>query len=304
MNHCATTTAKPTTAISLDSEEYMNPGNRACTGCTLNTLYRVGLKALGRDCIFIVPPSCLTVVQGLFPVASSQMPILNVTFASTAAAATGVRAAMKRLKKDTQVVAWAGDGGTADIGIQALSAAIERVEDFIYICYDNEAYMNTGVQRSSTTPKGVLTTNTPSGKVEQKKDVAAIVAAHKPAYVATCSASYPLDFHDKLLKAKQIKGFKYIHIHTPCPPGWGVEERMAIAAGKAAVDSGLYDLYEIENGEKRLTGQSLKLLQKKKLPPISKYFEPQARFKAITPEYIEALQQEVNQKWADYKEQF
>ncbi len=295
---------KKTTAVSLDAEEYAHPGNRACTGCTLNTLYRVGLKALGRDCIFVVPPSCLTVVQGLFPISSSQMPILNVTFASTAAAASGVRAAMKRLKKDTQVVAWAGDGGTADIGLQALSAAIERVEDFIYICYDNEAYMNTGVQRSSTTPRGVLTTNTQQGKVEQKKEVPAIVAAHKPAYVATCSASYPLDFHDKLLKAKQIKGFKYIHIHTPCPPGWGVEDRMAIAVGKAAVDSGLYDLYEIENGEMTLSGPSAKLLRKKKLPPITNYFEYQARFRMLQSDYIDALQQEVDEKWSSYRDHF
>ncbi len=198
----------------------------------------MGLKAIGRDAIFIVPPSCLTVVQGLYPIASSQMPVLNVTFASTAAAATGVLAAMRRLKKPTQVVAWAGDGGTADIGLQALSAAIERVEDFIYICYDNEAYMNTGVQRSSTTPKGVLTNNTVQGKVEQKKDLPAIVAAHNPAYVATCSASFPLDFHDKLLKAKQIKGFKYIHIHTPVLR-LGVEDRMAIAVGRQSVESGL-----------------------------------------------------------------
>ena len=299
-----TESVKKTTAVSLEAEEYAHPGNRACTGCTLNTLYRVGLKALGRDCIFVVPPSCLTVVQGLFPISSSQMPILNVTFASTAAAASGVRAAVKRLGTDTQVVAWAGDGGTADIGLQALSAAIERVEDFIYICYDNEAYMNTGVQRSSTTPKGVLTTNTTHGKVEQKKEIPAIVAAHNPAYVATCSASYPLDFHDKLLKAKQIKGFKYIHIHTPCPPGWGVEDRMAIAVGKAAVDSGLYDLYEIENGQMSLTGPSQKLLRKKKMPSITDYFELQGRFKALQPDYIEALQNEVDNKWAGYRKQF
>lgn len=299
-----TANAKKTTVVNLDAEEYAHPGNRACTGCTLNTLYRVGLKALGRDCIFAVPPSCLTVVQGLYPISSSQMPILNVTFASTAAAATGVRAAMKRLGKDTQVVAWAGDGGTGDIGLQALSAAIERVEDFIYICYDNEAYMNTGVQRSGTTPKGVMTNNTQHGKVEQKKDIPAIVAAHKPAYVATCSASYPLDFHDKLLKAKQIKGFKYIHIHTPCPPGWGVEDRMAIAVGKSAVETGLLDIYEIENGEMRLTGPSEKMLRKKKRPPITDYFDMQGRFKALQKDYIAALQQETDEKWEGYKRDF
>ncbi len=300
----STTAAKKTTAVTLDAEEYAHPGNRACTGCTLNTLYRVGLKALGRDCIFAVPPSCLTVVQGLYPISSSQMPILNVTFASTAAAASGIRAAMKRRGRNTQVVAWAGDGGTGDIGLQALSAAIERGEDFIYICYDNEAYMNTGVQRSSTTPKGTLTNNTLSGKAEPKKDIPAIVAAHRPAYVATCSASFPLDFHDKLLKAKQIEGFKYIHIHTPCPPGWGVEDRLAIAVGKAAVETGLYDLYEIEHGEFRLSGPSQKLLRKKKLPPVTDYFAMQGRFKALGDDYLEAVQREVDAKWAGYRERF
>jgi len=296
--------ATKSTAVNLTTEEYLHPGNRACTGCTLNTLYRVGLKALGRDCIFIVPPSCLTVVQGLYPISSSQMPILNVTFASTAAAASGVLAAVKRRGSGTQVVAWAGDGGTGDIGLQALSAAIERVENFIYICYDNEAYMNTGVQRSGTTPRGVVTSNTPHGKVEQKKDIPAIVAAHQPAYVATCSAAFPLDFHDKLLKAKQIKGFKYLHIHTPCPPGWGVEDRMAIAVGKAAVESGLYDLYEIEQGEMRLTGPSEKLLKKEKQPPVSDYLQMQRRFKALPDDYIDALQGEVDSKWQGYRERF
>ncbi len=300
---------KNTTAVTLTSEEYTCAGNRACTGCTLNTLYRVGVKAIGRDAIFIVPPSCLTVVQGLYPISSSQMPILNVTFASTAAAATGVLAAMKRLKKrnpdkKTQVIAWAGDGGTADIGLQALSASIERNEDFIYICYDNEAYMNTGVQRSSTTPKGVLTNNTVQGKVEQKKDLPAIVAAHNPAYVATCSASFPLDFHDKLLKAQKIKGFKYIHIHTPCPPGWGVEDRMAIEVGRVGVECGLYDLYEIENGEMQLTGPSKKALKKRKRPPITDYLTLQTRFNVLPDDYVQALQDEVDKRWQGYRERF
>jgi pyruvate ferredoxin oxidoreductase beta subunit len=177
-----------TNVLNLTEEEFIYPGNRACSGCGLSILYRIGLKALGRDCIFVVPPSCLTVMQGLYPIAATQMPILNGTFASTAAIATGVRAAMKRLDKKTQVVAWAGDGGTSDIGIQALSGALERNEDIIYICYDNEAYMNTGVQRSGTTPQGGLTTTTPySGKKETSKNVPDIVAAHNPAYIATCS---------------------------------------------------------------------------------------------------------------------
>ncbi len=298
------TTAAKTNVLNLSTEEFVHPGNRACSGCGLSILYRIGLKALGRDCIFVVPPSCLTVMQGLFPIAASQMPILNGTFASTAAIATGVRAAMKRRGKQTQVVAWAGDGGTADIGIQALSGALERNEDIIYICYDNEAYMNTGVQRSGTTPQGGLTTTTPYGKKEQGKNLPEIVAAHNPAYVATCSASYPLDFHDKLLKAKQISGLKYIHIQTPCPPGWGCEERMTVKIGKAAIDCGLFDLYEIEDGKKQLSEPSRKLLKKAKLPSVQEYLSMQTRFKALSDEQIAVMQERIDQKWADYRQEF
>jgi len=299
------TTIAKTNVLNLTEEEFVYPGNRACSGCTLSILYRIGLKALGRDCIFVVPPSCLTVMQGLYPISATQMPVLNGTFASTAAIATGVRAAMKRLGKKTQVVAWAGDGGTSDIGIQALSGALERNEDIIYICYDNEAYMNTGVQRSGTTPQGGLTTTTPyEGKKENSKNVPDIVAAHNPAYVATCSASYPLDFHDKLLKAKEIRGLKYIHIQTPCPPGWGCEERMTVKIGKMAIECGLFDLYEIEGDQKKLSEPTAKLLRKEKLRPVQDYLNMQTRFKAISGEQIVAMQQRIDLKWKKYRQEF
>ena len=299
------TTIAKTNVLNLTEEEFVYPGNRACSGCTLSVLYRIGLKALGRDCIFVVPPSCLTVMQGLYPISATQMPVLNGTFASTAAIATGVRAAMKRLGKKTQVVAWAGDGGTSDIGIQALSGALERNEDIIYICYDNEAYMNTGVQRSGTTPQGGLTTTTPyEGKKENSKNVPDIVAAHNPAYVATCSASYPLDFHDKLLKAKEIRGLKYIHIQTPCPPGWGCEERMTVKIGKMAIECGLFDLYEIEGDQKKLSEPTAKLLRKEKLRPVQDYLNMQTRFKAISGEQIVAMQQRIDLKWKKYRQEF
>jgi pyruvate ferredoxin oxidoreductase beta subunit len=303
--NAAMTPIAKTNVLNLTEEEFVHPGNRACSGCSLSILYRIGLKALGRDCIFVVPPSCLTVMQGLYPIAATQMPVLNGTFASTAAIATGVRAAMKRLGKKTQVVAWAGDGGTSDIGIQALSGALERNEDIIYICYDNEAYMNTGVQRSGTTPQGGLTTTTPyEGKKENSKNVPDIVAAHNPAYVATCSASYPIDFHDKLLKAKEISGLKYIHIQTPCPPGWGCEERMTVKIGKMAIECGLFDLYEIENGIKKLSGPSQKLLKNDKLRPVNDYLNMQTRFKALSEDQIVAMQQKIDQKWASYRLEF
>lgn len=291
-----------TTTLNLPEEELVHPGNRACSGCGLSLIYRIGLKALGNNTILVVPPSCLTVLQGLYPIASTRLPCLNVTFASTAAAATGVLGALRAQKNDqTIVAAWAGDGGTSDIGIQSLSGACERGENLIFICYDNEAYMNTGVQRSGTTPQGVITTTTPiKGKLQVKKDVPAIIAAHGLDYVATASASYPLDLFDKITKAKTISGPKYIHVHTPCPAGWGFEPRYSIKIGRLAVETGLFDLYEIENSVHRLTGPSEKLL-KKKLKPVTEYLNTQSRFRALKEDKIEGIQKQVDAKWEGYR---
>ncbi|HMA84291.1 MAG TPA: thiamine pyrophosphate-dependent enzyme [Desulfosalsimonadaceae bacterium] len=296
--------AEKTTILNLPEDELVHPGNRACAGCGLSLIYRIGLKALGRDTILVVPPSCLTVLQGLYPIAATQLPCLNVTFASTAAAATGILGAMRAKKNtSTTVAAWAGDGGTSDIGLQALSGACERGEDFIFICYDNEAYMNTGVQRSGTTPQGVLTTTTPiSGKKQKNKDVPAIMAAHGIPYVATASPAYPLDLYDKIKKAKTISGPKYIHVHTPCPSGWGFNPRYTVKIGRLAVESGLYDLYENENGRFELSSPSSRLLKKERRP-VSEYLETQARFKGFSDARIAAIQQEVDAKWETYRKE-
>jgi pyruvate ferredoxin oxidoreductase beta subunit len=291
-----------TTILNLPEEELVHPGNRACAGCGLSLIYRIGLKALGRETILVVPPSCLTVLQGLYPIAATQLPCLNVTFASTAAAATGVLGAL-RARRDTgkTVAAWAGDGGTSDIGLQALSGACERGEDLIFICYDNEAYMNTGIQRSGTTPRGVITTTTPiSGKKQKNKDVPAVIAAHGIPYVATASASYPLDLYDKVQKAKTMKGPKYIHVHTPCPSGWGFNPRYSIAIGRLAVETGMFDLYENEGGRFELSGPSRRLLTKKRRP-VSEYLETQTRFRGYSSEQIAEFQREVDEKWALYQ---
>ncbi|SDO66021.1 pyruvate ferredoxin oxidoreductase beta subunit [Desulforhopalus singaporensis] len=292
------------TILNLTEEEFVHPGNRACSGCGLSIVYRIGLKALGKNTVLVVPPSCLTVMQGLYPVASTKIPCVNVTFASTGAAASGVRGAMKALKKDgVNVVAWAGDGGTGDIGIQALSGACERGEDIIYICYDNEAYMNTGIQRSGTTPQGVLTTTTPiRGKLQEKKDIPAIIAAHGIGYVATASAAFPLDLYEKVKKATTLSGPRYIHVHTPCPPGWNFATRYTIKVGKLAVETGLFDLYEIEDGRLTLTGPSKRLLGKKR-KPVKEYFDVQGRFKSLDPELVETLQGRIDAKWENYNDQ-
>jgi pyruvate ferredoxin oxidoreductase beta subunit len=294
--------ATKTTILTLPKEEFVHPGNRACTGCGLSISYRIGLKALGADTILVVPPSCLTVLQGLFPVASTKLPCLNVTFASTAAAATGMLEALKAQgRQHIKVVGWAGDGGTADIGLQALSGAAERGDDFLFMCYDNEGYMNTGVQRSGTTPQGAITANTPiKGKTQQKKDVPAIMAAHGIDYVATASSAYPLDLYDKIKKATALQGTKYIHIHTPCPPGWGFEPRYAIKIGRLAVETGYYDLYEVEKGRFRLTGASEKLVEKRQLVPVGEYLKTQSRFRILKEEQVADIQARIDAKWRDY----
>ncbi len=293
-----------TTILNLPEEEFVHPGSRACSGCGLSIAYRIGLKAFGKKTLLVVPPSCLTVLQGLYPVAATKLSCINVTFASTGAAATGVLGALRAMgKKDITVAAWAGDGGTSDIGIQALSGAAERGENFVYVCYDNEGYMNTGVQRSGTTPFGAITTNTPfKGKQQQKKDVPAIMAAHGIPYVATCSAAYPLDLFDKIKKAKKIQGTKYIHIHIPCPPGWGFDPKDTVKLGRLAVETGLFDLYEITDGDFNLTGPSLKISKKKKreLKPVKEYYDAQTRFSVLDDSQIDDVQQQINNKWKDY----
>ena len=211
-----------TNAVNLSEIEYVLPGNRLCPGCALSLAYRHILKALEGQAIVTVPASCLTVLHGMYPVTSVTVPCVNTPFASAGASASGLVAGLKALgKKGLTVLAIAGDGGTHDIGIQALSGAAERQTDFIYICYDNEGYMNTGNQRSGSTPLGAISGTTPIlGKQQSQKDITMIMEAHGIPYVATANASYPLDLYEKVKKAKAIKGTKFINVFIPCPPGW------------------------------------------------------------------------------------
>ena len=197
-----------TNAVNMTEREFALPGNRACPGCALSLAYRHILKALEGQVIVTVPASCLTVIKGMYPLTSFNVPCVNTPFAAAAASATGLVAGLKVLgKTGLTVLAIAGDGGTHDIGIQALSGAAERQTDFIYICYDNEGYMNTGNQRSGSTPPGAISGTTPIlGKRHNQKDIGAIMEAHGIPYVATANAAYPLDLYEKVRKAKEIKG--------------------------------------------------------------------------------------------------
>ena len=290
------------TVLSLPEKEYLLPGNRTCAGCGLSVAYRHVLKALGENTIVAVPASCLTVLHGMYPITSVNIPCLNVTFPSTAGAASGLVTGLKALgKTGITVVGIAGDGGTHDIGIQALSGAAERNTDFIYICYDNEAYMNTGGQRSSSTPLGVTTTTTPVlGKGQHQKDMPAIMAAHRIPYVATASSSYPLDLYEKVKKAKDIHGTRFLYISTPCPPGWLFPPQDTVSMGRLAVETGMVVLYEIEDGVFRLTGASERLASKGALKPVREYVERQGRFGKITDRQIDELQRWADRRWQEY----
>jgi pyruvate ferredoxin oxidoreductase beta subunit len=283
----------------MTEKEYLLPGNRTCPGCALSLAYRHILKALEGQVIVTVPASCLTVLHGMYPVTSVTVPCVNTPFATTAASATGLVAGLKALGKEgLTVLAIAGDGGTHDIGIQALSAAAERQTDFLYICYDNEGYMNTGNQRSGSTPLGAISGTTPIlGKQQNQKDITAIMEAHGIPYVATANASYPLDLYEKVRKAKTIRGTRFIHVFVPCSPGWGFPFSDTIKIGKLAVETGWVILYEVEDGVFRLTAASESIAKRGSLRPLREYLMEQGRFKNITEEQINELQGWVNTRW-------
>ena len=292
-----------TKVLDLPEQEYMLPGNRACSGCGLAIAYRYVLKALEGSAIITIPASCLTVLHGMYPTASVRIPCMNSAFPGTAAAASGIVAGLKALKRtDITVVGFAGDGGTYDIGIQGLSGAAERNTDFIYICYDNEAYMNTGTQRSGSTPLGVATATTPVfGKQQHAKDMPRIMESHNVPYIATACSSYPADLYDKVKKAKDKCGCtRYIHISTPCAPGWVFPTSETVKIGKMAVESGVVVLYEIEDGKFYLTGKSKTMAESNTRPkPLSDYFKAQGRFARTAQEHLDELQRVVDRRWEE-----
>jgi pyruvate/2-oxoacid:ferredoxin oxidoreductase beta subunit len=289
-------------AVNLTDKEYLLPGNRLCPGCAVALAYRHILKALDGQAVVTVPASCLTVLHGMYPVTSVTVPCVNTPFASAAASAAGLAAGLKALgRTDLTVVAIAGDGGTHDIGIQALSGAAERQDDFIYICYDNEGYMNTGNQRSGSSPLGAISGTTPVlGKQQHQKDIVAIMEAHSLSYVATASASYPLDLYEKVRKAGTMKGLRFIHVYTPCPPGWGFPFRDTIGIGEMAVQTGWNVLYEVENGLFRLSSASRAVADRDDLRPVRELLALQGRFSSLTEERIRQLQDWVTARWQRY----
>jgi pyruvate/2-oxoacid:ferredoxin oxidoreductase beta subunit len=287
---------KPRTMkLSLPKEELVGSGNLACQGCGATLAMRYVLKALGQRTVLCIPACCWSVIDGPFPYSCLGVPVYHCAFETAASTASGVKAGLEMVgDTETTVVAWGGDGGTFDIGIQALSGAAERDDDILYVCYDNEAYMNTGIQRSSATPYGAWTTTTPVKhfKNRPKKDIDAIMAAHRIPYVATGSVAFPEDVYKKAKKAKGIKGTRFLHIFAPCPTGWKSRPEDSIKLARMVVQNSIFPLYEIENGEKYTL--SIKVKDKK---PIIDYLKLQGRFRHLTEDEIKPMQEEVDKNW-------
>jgi pyruvate/2-oxoacid:ferredoxin oxidoreductase beta subunit len=278
----------------LPKEELLYSGHVACPGCGASLSMRYALQALGKKTIVVIPASCWAVIASAFPATSLKVPILNALFETAAITASGVKSGLvARGVTDVNVMAWAGDGGTFDIGLQALSGCAERNDDIIYVCYDNEAYMNTGIQRSSATPfmSWSTTTPNPAFKDTSKKDIMEIMAAHRIPYAATASPAFPEDFLVKMRKAKEMKGLRFIHILSSCPPGWKFPSELSVKIARLAVDTRVFPLYEVEKGRKYTINVTPKSL------PVSEYLKRQGRFSHLTPKAIQAIQANVDEEW-------
>lgn len=281
--------------LTLPEEEVMTPGHLACQGCGATQAMRYALKALGRETIISIPACCWAVIDGPFPYSAASVPIYHCAFETAAATASGVSHALKALGRENETaLAWAGDGGTFDIGLQALSGAAERGDNIIYVVYDNEAYMNTGIQRSSSTPHGAWTTTTPVKHFKKgaKKNIMEIMVAHHIPYAATANVAYPEDFIKKLKKAKEIQGTKFIHLYAPCPTGWKHSPSWTIKIARLATETHVFPIYEVIDGVYKINRRI------KNPKPVSEYLKLQGRFRHLTTEDIEYIQNEVDSRWS------
>ena len=282
--------------LNAAERDYFKPGHLGCPGCGAAIAIKFALKALGEKIIMVIPASCASIIVGPYPQSAVNVPILHTAFATAGAAASGVRAALDmKGDSETTVLSWAGDGGTFDIGFQSLSGAVERNEDCIFVCYDNEAYMNTGVQRSSSTPFGVRTTTTPGRdwKKTRKKNIMETMAAHRIPYAATASIAFPEDLIAKFKKAKEKRGgSRFIHIFASCATGWGAPSDMSVKIARLAVQTNIFPLYEIEDGT-RYT------LNYKGDCRVEDYLQTQGRFKHLGEEDILQIQGMVAEDWSN-----
>jgi pyruvate ferredoxin oxidoreductase beta subunit len=281
----------------LPEEEYWTSGHRACAGCGASIAMRIATKAAGKNTIIVGTTGCMEVVSTPYPETAWKLPYVHGAFENSAAIASGICEALKKQNKDTKVLVIAGDGGTFDIGLQALSGAIERGHKFCFVCYDNEAYENTGIQRSGSTPKYTWTTTTPvgkklHGKQEYKKHMPFIIASHNEGvYVATANIGFPLDFYNKVKKGLENNGPSYIQVYTPCVPGWKYEPNLTVDICKRAFNSKVTPLYEIEKGVLKFTMKPSQTI------PFSEYVKGQGRFRHLNPAEIAEVQEHLDKEY-------
>ena len=286
----------------VPADEFVAPGHSFCIGCGEALALRLACKALGKNIIIANVTGCIEISTSPLPYTSWKVPWIHTLFENAGAVISGVEAGLKILMKkgkmperDIKCVAMAGDGGTSDIGLQALSGAFERNHNFLYLCFDNEAYMNTGIQRSGSTPIGAWTTTTPVGKTGEwekspKKNMVAILAAHRIPYAATACIAYPEDLIKKIKKAKEIKGFRFIQIYAPCPTGWKSDPSRTIEIARLAVRTKIFPLYKVENGV-------YKISMKPKEVPIEDYLRLQGRFRHLSEDMVEYMKKEIQKEW-------
>ena len=291
----------------VSTKELLAEGHNFCIGCGEALAIRLACKAIGENMIIGMATGCDEVCTTPLPVTSWRVPWLHTLFENVGAEISGVEAGLKALmrkgkipERDIKCIGMAGDGATSDIGVQALSGAIERGHNFLYICWDNEAYMNTGIQRSSSTPYGASTTTAPAGKVSigqktRKKNMVEICVAHNIPYAATACPSYPFDLMNKVKKGAEVKGPAYVHILCPCCTGWRYPSKMTIQMGRLAVETGIFPLYEVENGRYRLN------VDRPTLKPVEEYLKPQGRYRHLTDKDIQEIQEMVNEDYAKLK---
>ena len=275
------------------AEALLCSGHAACPGCVEPLSVRHILDILGPDTMLVIPPSCMAIIAGPQPFSSLRVPVYQPTLESSAAAASGLRRALDAQgKQQTQVVVLAGDGGTYDIGFQCLSSAAERNENMIYFCLDNEGYMNTGAQKSSSTPHFARTGSTPAGKTSRKKNLSEIMAAHGVPYVATASVGHLADLRHKVAKAKALQGMRIITLLIPCLDGWGLADDGGLTAARYAVESGAFPLYEIEDGRRYTLNQA------RPTRPVAEYLALQRRYRHLPAADVQTLQDEIDDGWA------
>ncbi len=278
-------------------EPILRPGNTNCGGCGMSIGLNMLTHAVAHRQIQIVIPACCGIVTpGRFPVSAYGAPVVASTFAGCAAVATGLAQVARLNGTGTRVICWAGDGGTYDIGMATVSAAAERNEDILYICYDNEIYGNTGGQRSSATPLGASTTTTPEGKHKNKKDILAIMAAHHIPYAASVSLAHPEDTLRKMQYALDLEGFRFLHILSPCPTGWKSEPSEGIELIRLAIRSGLYSVYEIFDGRRVVINVETEMDES----ALERYFKLQGRFQKATQD-LGQIRAQVETNWRDLR---